>query len=64
MSLDNVLTKTQQGSIIVFHDSVKSYEKLKYVLPFILEHFSALGYSFNTLTKEHIKKPVLISKIA
>ncbi len=44
--LNNVLTHTKAGSIVVFHDSVKSFEKLKYVLPRVLEHFHTLGYSF------------------
>jgi peptidoglycan-N-acetylglucosamine deacetylase len=53
LSNEKCLTKsidgTQPGTIIVFHDSVKSFEKLKYVLPRYLEHFSGLGYTFQTL---------------
>lgn len=37
------------GSIIVFHDSLKAEEKLRYVLPKVLEHFHKLGYSFKAL---------------
>lgn len=40
---------SRAGSIIVFHDSLKTIEKLKYVLPRFLEHFSKLGYTFETL---------------
>ena len=29
----------KDGSIIVFHDSLKAEEKLKYLLPRVLEHF-------------------------
>ena len=35
--LENVLKNIQAGSIVVFHDSLKSEEKLRYVLPKVLE---------------------------
>lgn len=35
--LENVLKNIQPGSIVVFHDSLKSYNKLKYVLPKVLD---------------------------
>ena len=35
--LENVLNNIQPGSIVVFHDSLKSEEKLRYVLPKVLE---------------------------
>ena len=38
--LKNVIKNTENGSIIVFHDSEKASEKLKYVLPKILEYYS------------------------
>jgi hypothetical protein len=31
--LDNVLKNIESGSIIVFHDSVKAWKNLEYVLP-------------------------------
>lgn len=37
---------SQKGSILVFHDSVKAEEKLKYLLPKVLAHFSKKGYLF------------------
>ncbi|MBW8049031.1 MAG: polysaccharide deacetylase family protein [Cytophagales bacterium] len=40
---------TRNGSIIGFHDSVKVEEKLKYVLPQYLKHFSSQGYRFEAL---------------
>lgn len=40
---------TQSGSIIVFHDSLKAERNLKYALPHFLEHFTKLGYTFETL---------------
>ena len=40
---------TRSGSIVVFHDSFKAADNLKYVLPRYLEYFSAQGYSFDKL---------------
>lgn len=40
---------TRPGSIIVFHDSVKTIKILKQVLPEYLEHFSSKGYKFAAL---------------
>jgi peptidoglycan/xylan/chitin deacetylase (PgdA/CDA1 family) len=47
--LDHVLKNTQEGSIIVFHDSEKAFKNLEYVLPRILEHFSKKGFVFKAL---------------
>lgn len=47
--LQNVISKTQQGSIVVFHDSEKAFEKLEYCLDKVLEHFSQLGFTFKAL---------------
>ncbi len=47
--LDNVLKNTQNGSIIVFHDSVKATNNLKFVLPKVLKHFQKEGYQFNSI---------------
>jgi peptidoglycan/xylan/chitin deacetylase (PgdA/CDA1 family) len=51
-SLDQIIKKTRPGSIVVFHDNYKAEEKLKYVLPRYLRHFSELGYSFKKLTAD------------
>lgn len=45
----NVISKAKNGSIIVFHDSVKASERMQHTLPKILEYFSARGYSFQSL---------------
>ena len=47
--LDNVLQSTKDGSIVLFHDSEKAFDKMKYALPKLLEHFSAKGYSFKKI---------------
>jgi len=52
--LQNVLTKTREGSIVVFHDSIKAKKNLFFVLPIFLEHFSKKGFQFNCLTKSNL----------
>jgi peptidoglycan-N-acetylglucosamine deacetylase len=47
--LRNVLKHTRPGSIVVFHDSVKAFPRLQYVLPRAMEVWKARGYSFKTL---------------
>jgi len=48
-SLQFVIFRSSPGSIIVFHDSEKAFQKLNYVLPKILHHFSERGFSFLAL---------------
>ena len=47
--LSNVISNSKEGSIVVFHDSEKAFIKLEYCLPKVLEHFTKLGFTFNTL---------------
>jgi peptidoglycan/xylan/chitin deacetylase (PgdA/CDA1 family) len=47
--LENAIKKTGNGSIVLFHDSLKAQKKLKYVLPKYLEHFSKKGYRFEIM---------------
>lgn len=44
--LDNVKRYARPGSIITFHDSLKSYEKLQYALPRALAWLRSEGYAF------------------
>lgn len=46
---ENVIKKAGPGSIIVFHDSAKSYKKIQEALPDVLAYFSDRGYSFETI---------------
>lgn len=48
--LENVLYKIRPGSIIVFHDSVKAFANLEYVLPRTLQFLKDNGYEFGALT--------------
>jgi len=47
--LQNVLKNTEAGSIVVFHDSVKAKDKLKFALPQVLKHFTQLGFTFQSI---------------
>lgn len=41
---DNILNNVKPGDIIVFHDSEKAFERLKYALPLVLETIKARGW--------------------
>ncbi|MDE7476172.1 MAG: polysaccharide deacetylase family protein, partial [Duncaniella sp.] len=47
--LDNVKRYTRNGSIIVFHDSVKAHERMRYALPRAIEWLISEGYEFRAL---------------
>jgi peptidoglycan-N-acetylglucosamine deacetylase len=46
---NNVLKNAESGSVIVFHDSEKAYERLKYSLPAVLKYFYENGYRFEKI---------------
>jgi hypothetical protein len=48
-SLENCIKHSKNGSIIVFHDSVKAADKLKYILPQVLAHFKDKGFVFEKI---------------
>jgi peptidoglycan/xylan/chitin deacetylase (PgdA/CDA1 family) len=45
----NVVNNAKPGSIVVFHDSAKSFATLQYALPRLLKYYNELGYSFRSL---------------
>lgn len=47
--LKNVISAAKEGSIVVFHDSVKASRNLKYALPKVMEYYSKKGYVFKSL---------------
>jgi peptidoglycan/xylan/chitin deacetylase (PgdA/CDA1 family) len=47
--LDNVILHAGPGSIVVFHDSEKAFDNLRYALPRTLEYFYNKGYDFKSL---------------
>jgi peptidoglycan/xylan/chitin deacetylase (PgdA/CDA1 family) len=46
--LQSVLKNTSNGAIVVFHDSLKAWGRLEYVLPQALEYWTKKGYQFKT----------------
>ncbi|MDE6218504.1 MAG: polysaccharide deacetylase family protein, partial [Muribaculaceae bacterium] len=52
----NVKRYARPGSIIVFHDSMKSWPRLEKALPLSLQWLKDQGYEFGTL--ENVKQPV------
>ena len=56
MCLENVVSNIHPGSIIVFHDSLKAFEKLQYVLPKTLQHLKSISYKSEAIkasVKDH-----------
>jgi len=51
--LKNVINNTIEGSIVVFHDSVKASGNLKFVLPQVLDHFSKKGFTFEGIPQTY-----------
>ncbi|MBI2271732.1 MAG: polysaccharide deacetylase family protein [Bacteroidetes bacterium] len=47
--LSNVIRYSREGSIIVFHDSLKAQRNLEYALPKAIEQLSLKGFSFEAL---------------
>ncbi|CCH00191.1 polysaccharide deacetylase [Fibrella aestuarina BUZ 2] len=47
--LQKSIQYTEPGSIVVFHDSIKAWPNLHYVLPRYLDEFARLGYQFKAL---------------
>lgn len=47
--LNNVLKHSQAGSIVVFHDSAKAWDRLQVALPATLEYFTQKGFQFRAL---------------
>ncbi len=52
--LQKSIKQTKTGSIVVFHDSIKAFENLKFVLPKYLEYFFKQGYSFKKIVDKDI----------
>ncbi|PQJ31219.1 polysaccharide deacetylase family protein [Nonlabens arenilitoris] len=48
--LNNLKRNTRNGSIIVFHDSEKAFEKLKIILPAYFEFLHTQGYKTSVIT--------------
>ena len=44
-----VARHAREGSIVVFHDSAKAFERLEVALPAVLKHFSERGFQFHRI---------------
>ncbi|MGY5351436.1 polysaccharide deacetylase family protein [Wenyingzhuangia sp. IMCC45533] len=45
----NVIKNCNKGDIIVFHDSIKAFPRLKETLPAVLKHLTEQGYTFKLI---------------
>lgn len=50
--VQNVVNNVKPGSIVVFHDSLKAFNNLKYALPKVLEILTESGYQFSRITSK------------
>lgn len=48
-TLNRLIECSNNGSIIVFHDSMKSFKNLSYILPRLLEQLQNEGYKFKSI---------------
>jgi peptidoglycan/xylan/chitin deacetylase (PgdA/CDA1 family) len=46
---ENVIMNAKEGSIVIFHDSAKAFDRMKVALPKVLNYFSAKGFEFNII---------------
>ncbi len=47
--LDNVIKNSREGSIIIFHDSIKAFPNLEYALPKAIEYLKEKDFRFGIL---------------
>ena len=48
--LDNVIQNTREGSVIIFHDSIKAFPNMEYALPKAIEYLKGKGFKFEALS--------------
>lgn len=48
--LDNVIKNATNGSVIIFHDSIKAFPNLEYALPRAIEYLKENGFRFETVS--------------
>lgn len=49
--LENVMTNIQPGSIVVFHDSQKAWDRMSYALPLVLKHCADNNWQLKALPR-------------
>jgi peptidoglycan/xylan/chitin deacetylase (PgdA/CDA1 family) len=60
----NVINNARSGSIIVFHDSIKAEQNLRWALPKVLDFYSGQGYEFLSLNAYTEQAKQSLRKIA
>lgn len=50
----SVVKNAKEGSVVVFHDSVKAFERLAVALPRVLKYFTEKGFVFRKITDKEI----------
>ena len=50
----NVINNAKPGSIILFHDSAKALQNIRYALPKVLEYYSEKGFKFHSLQADSL----------
>ena len=53
-SLQFVILRALPGSIVVFHDSEKAFDRLRGALPEVLKHFGGLGYRMEGIDSKEV----------
>jgi peptidoglycan/xylan/chitin deacetylase (PgdA/CDA1 family) len=48
--IKHIFSNAKKGSIIVFHDSEKAKERMRFALPEVLKYFTARGFQFNKIS--------------
>lgn len=48
----HVIANAEPGSIVIFHDSEKAYDRMSVALPKVLQHFGELGYEFKAIQQD------------
>jgi peptidoglycan/xylan/chitin deacetylase (PgdA/CDA1 family) len=48
----NVVKNAKAGSVVVFHDSQKAFERLSYALPLVLKFFTEKGFEFKQISNK------------
>jgi peptidoglycan/xylan/chitin deacetylase (PgdA/CDA1 family) len=47
---ENVIMNAKEGSIVIFHDSAKAFDRMKVALPKVLDYFSQKGFEFGLIS--------------
>ncbi len=51
-TLKNIINNASDGSIVVLHDNIKSWDRLEFILPKVLKYYSDSGFSFESVPTE------------